>query len=135
MLLRYNIPSFLSIPEKTTLASQNLLMSPEHPPIPTLAISFLSAASFPFAFPPTIARGLGWPKIGLGVEGVNARFARWLMEILSGDHDDIHGGRDKPRVCGWALMDFYDDPEPAVVPLLIECNFTGRTSNEKRCLS
>jgi hypothetical protein len=31
-----------------------------------------------------------------------------------------------PKVEGWALMDFFEDPEDrGVIPLLIECNFRG----------
>ena len=71
-MTRYNIPSFLSIPEKTELATQILLPSENDPGFPTLSISFFSAASIPLAFPPTIARGFGWPKLGLGVEGGHA---------------------------------------------------------------
>ncbi|PSR71198.1 hypothetical protein EW026_g5122 [Hermanssonia centrifuga] len=126
----YNIPSFLYIPEKTELATQILLPPPNDPPMPSLAITFFSAASFPLAFPPTIARGFGWPKLGFGVDGVNARVGRWLMEMLSGDNKDSNAGK-QPRIRGWALMDFYEDPESAVVPLLVECNFRGRVKGEE----
>lgn len=120
---RYNIPSFLSIPEKTKLATDILLPPPVDPPTPSLAITFFSASSFPLAFPPTIARGFGWPKIGFGVEGVNARVARWLMNMLE--------EKEEPRIRGWAFMDFYEDPERALVPLLVECNFRGRLEGEE----
>ncbi|KAI0082859.1 PLC-like phosphodiesterase [Panus rudis PR-1116 ss-1] len=119
----YNIPSFLSIPEKTELSTQILLPPPNNPPMPVLSITFFSAASFPLAFPPTIARGFGWPQAGFGIEGVNARVGKWLLDLLS------RGGTDDPQVRGWAFMDFYRDPEDnGVVPLLVECNYRGRTS-------
>lgn len=128
---RYNIPSFLQIPEKTELAMSNLVppLESEDPATPTLSISFFSAASFPLAFPPTIARGFGWPSIGLGVEGVNSRLARRLTDLLSGEVKNSRGG--EPRLRGWALLDFFDDPEPSVVPLLVECNFLGRVKGEE----
>ena len=110
---------------------RNLLPPPhsDDPAVPTLSISFFSAASFPFAFPPTIARGFGWPSIGLGVEGVNARLSRRLADILSGECENSRRG--EPRIRGWALLDFFEDPEPLVVPLLVECNFWGRISGEE----
>ena len=91
-----------------------------------LNISYFSAASFPFAFPPTVARGFGWPRWGLGVEGVNARLGRWLLDRLGeGEGADV-------RVRGWAFLDYYAEPEEAdVVPLLVECNFMGRKSGEE----
>lgn len=45
-----------------------------------LNITYFSAASFPLAFPPTIAKGFGWPKWGFGVEGVNGRVGKWLLD-------------------------------------------------------
>ncbi|KAF7790998.1 hypothetical protein EIP86_001957 [Pleurotus ostreatoroseus] len=129
----YSIPSFLSIPEKTELSTAILLPPVHDPPMPSLAITYFSASSFPLAPPPTIARGFGWPRIGLGVEGVNARVGRWLVDQLSGS--DAQGskkqGRRPRRIRGWALMDFYEDPEKAVVPLLVECNFRGRVRGEE----
>jgi 1-phosphatidylinositol phosphodiesterase len=117
------------------------------PPRPALAISFLSAASFPLSLPPTIARGFGWPKLGLGVEGVNSRVGRWLLGILAGDYpvelkNQEPEGREKvsgqsseapePRVRGWVLMDYFDEPErDGLVPLLVECNFRGRRPGEE----
>ncbi|GJE87940.1 PLC-like phosphodiesterase [Phanerochaete sordida] len=125
----YNIPSFLSIPEKTQLATEILLPPPIDPPLPSLAITFFSASGFPLAFPPTIARGFGWPKVGLGVEGVNARVVRWLASMLGAA--DASGRVKDPRIRGWTLADFYADPEPALVPLLVECNFHGRVPGEE----
>jgi 1-phosphatidylinositol phosphodiesterase len=110
--------------------------------------------------PPTIARGFGWPNVGLGIEGVNARVAKWLLGILGnpepgaeqkdgatlplrvederfGEKSRYHGGLrgtsvDEARVRGWVMMDFYADPEQtSLVPLLIECNFRGRKSGQE----
>ncbi|KAG0705319.1 PLC-like phosphodiesterase [Suillus ampliporus] len=128
----YAIPSFLSIPEKVAL-STDILVASDDSPSPTLSISFLSASSIPLAFPPTIARGLGWPRWGIGFEGVNARVGKWLLDQFGErrEHDDADEG---PRIRGWALMDFYEDPmEQGVVPLFVECNFRGRRSLEEGC--
>ncbi|KAH9939600.1 PLC-like phosphodiesterase [Amylocystis lapponica] len=131
----YNIPSFLSIPEKTALATAVLVRprGAEPPAFPTLAISFFSASSVPFAFPPTIARGFGWPKFGLGVEGVNGRLGKWLLDMLGGDTQrDAEKAAEEARIRGWALLDFFEHPEDnAVVPLLVECNFRGRREGEE----
>jgi len=168
----YQIPSFLSIPEKVALSTK-ILLADDFPepsqhipyyspvyiaPIPrstSLAISFLSAASFPLAFPPVIARGFGWPKWGFGVEGTNARVVHWLLGILgAGDPvghsrplkesaaghgqaplDEKHMTSSKAadlRVRGWVLMDYFDEPESdGLVPLLVECNFRGRRPGEE----
>ncbi|KZT70188.1 PLC-like phosphodiesterase [Daedalea quercina L-15889] len=137
----YNIPSFLSIPEKTELGTKTLLPPENDPGFPTLSISYFSASSVPLAFPPTIARGFGWPKLGLGVEGVNGRLGTWLIDMLSsgsaghqGNARASKGGEQssKVRIRGWALLDFYRDPEDnAIVPLLVECNYRGRRSGEE----
>ena len=120
----YNIPSFLSIPEKVDLATRILIPSRDDLQTPNLSITFLSASSFPLGLPPVIARGFGWPKSGFGVEGVNSRVGSWLLGLL--------GDQDQPRVRGWTLMDFYQDPEDnAVVPLLVECNFRGRVGGQE----
>ncbi|KAG2075909.1 PLC-like phosphodiesterase [Suillus decipiens] len=123
----YAIP-FLSIPEKVAL-STNILVAPRDSSSPTLSISFLSALSIPLAFPPTMARGLGWPQWGIGFEGVNARVGRWLLHQFDDRGEvDVDG---EPQIRGWALMDFYDDPVgQSIVPLLIECNFRGRKCKE-----
>jgi|SRR6267154_2782805 len=124
---RYGIPSFLSIPEKVAL-STNILLASRDRPSPTLSISFLSASSIPLAFPPTIARGLGWPQWGVGFEGVNARVGRWLLDQFGECGEKDEG----PRIRGWALMDFYDEPiEQSIIPLFVECNFRGRRSGEE----
>ncbi|KAI0781392.1 PLC-like phosphodiesterase [Trametes elegans] len=148
----YNIPSFLSIPEKTTRATEILLPPPNNPPFPVLSITFFSAASFPLAFPPVVAKGFGWPKWGLGVEGVNGRVGKWLLDRLGGDgasppdsteprngNRQDHGENgerqrkvDDVRIRGWAFMDFYAEPDDgAVVPLLVECNYRGRKRGEE----
>ncbi|KAF5373112.1 hypothetical protein D9758_001527 [Tetrapyrgos nigripes] len=134
----YSIPSFLYIPEKFSLAAQNLLSPSDS--TPTLSFSYFSAASFPFSMPPIIAQGFGWPKWGLGIEGVNSRLARWVLGGLSGEgpasanaceRKGIFGNGGEPRIRGWAMMDYYSSPAEGLVPLLIECNFRGRKDGEE----
>ncbi|KAF8556928.1 PLC-like phosphodiesterase [Imleria badia] len=134
----YGIPSFFSIPEKVSLSTE-ILIPPPDSPMPTLSISFTSAASLPLALPPVIARGFGWPNWGLGFEGVNDRVGKWLLAQLSLDkasrqHDAKLASRTDPgpRIRGWVLMDYYEDPIGAgVVPLFVECNFRGRRAGEE----
>ncbi|KAG6813343.1 hypothetical protein H0H92_011891 [Tricholoma furcatifolium] len=132
----YLVPSFLEIPEKFALASE-ILLAPENPPKPTLSITFLSAANVPLALPPTIAKGFGWPKLGFGIEGVNSRLVRWLLNNLSVENNhsktvvDEKRGDPSQRIRGWVLLDFYDEPDCALVPLLIECNYRGRRQGEE----
>ena len=119
----------------------------------SLSISFFSASSIPLALPPLIARGFGWPKWGFGVAGVNERVGGWLLRMFSGKARETHlrarfmtSGTvndqvavemrrvqelDGPRIRGWAYMDFYEDPASGVVPLLVECNFRGRSLGDE----
>lgn len=107
--------------------------------MPTLSISFLSAASFPFSLPPIIAKGVGWSKIGFGIEGINSRFVQWLLNNFAED-SEIHASgslfdekrvAETHRIRGWALLDFYDEPGSALTPLLVECNYHGRQKGEE----
>ncbi|KAI0055946.1 PLC-like phosphodiesterase [Artomyces pyxidatus] len=129
----YHIPSFLSIPEKADLAT-NLLVPPPHASsTPILSITYFSASSFPFATPTVVSTGFGWPSFGFGVEGVNSRVARFLLDSLAGAVE--HSARRNhskppsspgPRIRGWTFMDFFDEPVGnGLVPLLVECNFRG----------
>ncbi|KAH9890607.1 PLC-like phosphodiesterase [Cubamyces lactineus] len=140
----YNIPSFLSIPEKTELATRILLPPSDSPPYPVLNITFFSAASFPLAFPPLVAKGIGWPRWGFGIEGVNGRVGLWLLNQLGGvgaaskdgqndeERDEAWRQVDDVRIRGWAFMDYYAEPDyGAVVPLLVECNYRGRRQGEE----
>ena len=139
--LRYNISTFLSIPEKFTASTSLLLASPDTAPTapPTLAITYLSASSFPLALPQTVAQGMGFPKLGMGFEGVNDLVAGWLMRLLgdtppttdtnAGDTGGTNGR--EPRIRGWVMMDFYSYPNDALAPLLVECNYRGRKVGEE----
>jgi 1-phosphatidylinositol phosphodiesterase len=120
---RYNIFSFLYIPEKTQLSMEPLLPPPASVTQPVLSITYLSATSIPFATPTVVSTGFGWPSIGLGVEGVNSRTARFLLAAL----------KESTMLRAWTLMDFYDKPVGSgVVPLLIECNFKGSPRDAHR---
>jgi 1-phosphatidylinositol phosphodiesterase len=114
---RYRIPSFLSIPEKTQHSVELLLPPPADVTQPVLSITYFSASSFPLATPAVVSTGLGWPSVGLGVEGVNSRVVHFLLATL----------REDTILRAWTFMDFYDKPVGCgIVPLLIECNFRGR---------
>jgi 1-phosphatidylinositol phosphodiesterase len=157
----YRVPTFLSIPEKLARATRVLLPREgekagdwENGAPPALALTFLSASAIPLALPPTIARGFGWPALGLGVEGVNARFVRWLLQHLAGaapgdaasamPRDAAGAGSTATlvapvpvppaparRVRGWVLCDYFADPRGAIVPLLLELNMHGRVAGEE----
>lgn len=127
----YAIPSFLSIPEKFALSTDILIHPPANTQLrKTLSITFFSAASFPLATPPAVAQGFGWPRWGLGVEGVNSRVGRWLLDLLSDTELKSTIGAEV-TLRGWALMDFYSDPEHALADLLVECNYRGRRAGEE----
>jgi 1-phosphatidylinositol phosphodiesterase len=88
----------------------------------------------------------------MGVEGMNARVTKWLINRLTStrtrDSDSIsEQGRwstsdesakllesqeyDNPEprlpVRGWVFMDYFSDPDGALVPLLVENNFIRRS--------
>ncbi|KAF8531624.1 PLC-like phosphodiesterase [Gautieria morchelliformis] len=118
-----NIPSFLELPEKASLASQILVQPNPAPLFPVLSITFLSASSFPLAPPPLVAGGFGWPSWNLGVEGVNSRVGKWVLGHLSGA---------ETRLRGWCMMDYFTDPvELGLVSLLVECNYRSRKGGEE----
>jgi 1-phosphatidylinositol phosphodiesterase len=125
------VPSFLSIPEKVARATGVLL--PPTCPQPTLSITYFSAASFPFALPPTIARGFGWPALGLGVEGVNIRVARWLLDVLTGTEEkriqNVKAKRRRPR---W-LREHHEglEPIPSEVNLSVDVGEKGMQEFEQ----
>ena len=116
---------------------------------PTLAVTYFSAAFFPLALPPVIAKGFGWPAWGLGVEGVNSKLGTWLLDKLAGAERDtaeqgeealLDGGKrlssqtvsEEPRLRGWTLLDYYSESEVGnLVPLLVECNYRGRKEGEE----
>ena len=53
-------------------------------------------------------------------------------QIVGPQADNGQGARQEPRIRGWAFLDFYSEPSGIdVVPLLIECNFLGRTPGEE----
>jgi 1-phosphatidylinositol phosphodiesterase len=137
--VRYDIFSFLSIPEKVAVSTP-ILLAPPNLTVPTLSITYFSAASIPFALPTIIARGFGWPEWGLGIEGVNSHVGKWLLHLLSNDstpdaqqptQDRTSIYEDRLRIRGWALADFYNEPDNGMIPLLVECNFRGRRPGEE----
>jgi 1-phosphatidylinositol phosphodiesterase len=63
----------------------------------------------------TIAKGIGWPDWGLGIYGINHRFAGWLLERIAEGN--------KVRAC--VPMDFYrqEGGENGLAELLVSMNF------------
>ncbi|QRV86725.1 PLC-like phosphodiesterase [Ceratobasidium sp. AG-Ba] len=142
----YRISSLLDLPEKAALCTQNLVPDLTDPP--TLSITYLSASGGPLALPPFCALGFGWPRWGLGVEGMNARVGGWLLSRIASSsqsakeekdrwsvHSDESNARllgihadDEPKrpVRGWVFMDYFAEPDGGLVSLLVENNFIGR---------
>ncbi|KAJ9099801.1 hypothetical protein QFC21_003800 [Naganishia friedmannii] len=90
-----------------------------------LTLSFASAASIPFALPPFVANGFGWPSWGLGLTGVNQRLKDWLLDCLNAE------GQDEKEVGvlrGIVPMDFYRKAD--LVDVMIAFN---SQQNSKRC--
>lgn len=55
-----------------------------------------------------------------------------MITSLKSSTQTIPGIRQEPRIRGWAFLDFYEEPSGIeVVPLLIECNFLGRKTDEE----
>lgn len=88
---------------------------------PTLNIAFFSAGSFPLATPPVVAKGFGFPAWKLGVEGINERLGKWLLDTLAAA-TGAGGSAIQPIPRGWVFMDFFKKPE-GLAELLVECNF------------
>jgi 1-phosphatidylinositol phosphodiesterase len=94
----YGIPSFLSIPEKFEAAVEMLKPVPAPDGKKDLAITYLSAARIPLALPSTVACGFGWAN--LGIEGVNSRVGRWLLQRLVGEDDVVADTQDTKSANG-----------------------------------
>jgi 1-phosphatidylinositol phosphodiesterase len=78
-----------------------------------LTISYLSAATL-MAPPNILAKGFGWPSIGLGVQGLNDRFTLWLLELMC----------EGKRIRGIVPVDFYSEVGE-VAKLLVIMNQLG----------
>ncbi|ODN84217.1 hypothetical protein L202_00216 [Cryptococcus amylolentus CBS 6039] len=95
----YRVHTFLSIPEKFATITAHLKPTLTAAPVlnPSFTLSYTSASYFPLALPTTIAKGFGWPAWGLGVEGINTRLCRAILEWMA----------DGKRIRGCLAMDFY----------------------------
>jgi 1-phosphatidylinositol phosphodiesterase len=85
-----------------------------------MPLVFFSAGNVPLALPQTIA--LGAP----GIDGVNARLGKWLLERLA--DDDPGKDQEKKRIRGWPMMDFCD---VRLMRMFVECNFMWRTNKQE----
>lgn len=95
---RYAIDTPLDIPTKTECVIQSLTRTTTSSPGSQITLAFSSAAKFPLATPQWVAKGIGAPSFGLGMEGVNARLAHWLIRQAA-------EGR-RPRAI--VMADFYE---------------------------
>jgi 1-phosphatidylinositol phosphodiesterase len=107
-----------------------------------LNITYLSANSMWRAPPRSVALGFGFPRVRLGLEGVNVRVSRWLIQQLVGvgtvghgestNEIQMHEGKGEhavavSKISGWMLMDFFTEPKSCpIVPLFVEFNFLRR---------
>ncbi|WWC58401.1 uncharacterized protein I303_100941 [Kwoniella dejecticola CBS 10117] len=114
----YRVHTFLEIPEKFNAITTHLLPTLDSPSsCRTFTLSYLSASYFPLSLPTIIAKGFGWPSWGLGVEGINSRMFRWLLERFA----------DGQRVRACLAIDFYRQcaGDAGLAELLIQMNFIG----------
>lgn len=110
----YDIGSIARLPEKARLVVSSLERQSSEPS--NWLLTFLSASSPWLAFPRICAQGFGYPRWGLGFEGVNDRVVRWLMEPMpTGEASRVRSAV--------VLCDFFEYPDDALVSLLIDCNF------------
>ncbi|CED82869.1 E, plc [Phaffia rhodozyma] len=134
----YDINTILSIPEKTDTIQRTLCK--ESALDGHIPLVFCSASSFPLAFPVTVARGFGWPRWGLGVQGVNDRMVGWLVERLAAgasrlntkpkekekEERNMTANDDRKQssqmIRGWILFDFYRSPD-ILVDTVVALNF------------
>lgn len=83
-------------------------------------VNFTSGSTFLTAWPPFVARGVGWPRALLGFKGVNARVRDGLVELVK------TAGPPKPRerrLSGMVLlMDYVQEPA-GLLELVIELNW------------
>ncbi|WVR05714.1 hypothetical protein IAU60_002738 [Kwoniella sp. DSM 27419] len=113
----YRVHTFLQIPEKFEAITSNLRSTLDHNPSSPFTLSYTSASYFPLSLPPTIAKGFGFPAWGFGIEGINARFCRYLL------HNLVQGKRI--RAC--VAMDFYRQcaGDEGLAGLLVLMNSVG----------
>lgn len=95
----------------------HLTASSQLPVSSNLTLSFASAASIPFALPPLVANGFGWPRWGLGMTGVNQRLKDWLLDCLNVQGED---GDELGVLRGIVPMDFYRKAE--LVDIMVAFN-------------
>ncbi|WVQ85619.1 hypothetical protein IAT38_007785 [Cryptococcus sp. DSM 104549] len=113
----YRVKTFLQIPEKFEAITSHLhpTLLPSPAVSPPFTLSYTSASYFPLSLPTIIAKGFGWPSWGMGVEGINTRLCRWLLECI----------RDGKKVRGCLAMDFYRQcaGDEGLAGLLVQMNF------------
>ncbi|OCF73596.1 hypothetical protein I204_05439 [Kwoniella mangroviensis CBS 8886] len=113
----YRVHTFLEIPEKFDAITTHLTPTLTLPQSPTFTLSFLTASYFPLSLPTIIAKGFGFPSWGLGVEGINSRMCRWILERMSNG--------ERIRAC--LPIDFYRQcaGDEGLAELLVQMNLMG----------
>lgn len=112
------------------------LQDPKSVQHPVLPMSFSSASSIPLALPGMVATGIGVGSVGY--QGVNQRLFQWATNFLTAagtnalvepagtvETQDNQAPPNLQRVCGWLMMDFFDEPT-GLVPLLVELNWMNQ---------
>ncbi|ORY28650.1 PLC-like phosphodiesterase [Naematelia encephala] len=124
----YRVPTLLNIPEKFQTMTSHLESTLTSQPISAtsrahsnetntpLTLDYTSAASTALSLPTTMAKGFGWPQWGMGVQGINARLAFWLLRRIE----------EGERLRGIVAMDFYRQAGATggeLAELLVAMNF------------
>ncbi|OWZ61295.1 hypothetical protein AYX15_06480 [Cryptococcus neoformans] len=113
----YRVKTFLEIPKKFQVIVRYLepTLQPSPTYSPPFTLCYTTASYFPLSLPTIIAKGFGWPNWGLGIEGINARMCRVLLEWMA----------DGKRVRGCVPMDFYRQcaGKEGLAALLVQMNF------------
>ncbi|KAJ9118145.1 hypothetical protein QFC22_004048 [Naganishia vaughanmartiniae] len=124
----YDIYGFFNIAAKFNTVVDHLTASSQLPASSNLTLSFASASSIPFALPPFVANGFGWPSWGLGLTGVNQRLKDWLLDCLNAEGEDEED-EEVGVLRGIVPMDFYRKAD--IVDIMIAFN---SRRNSARCM-
>lgn len=111
----YGIPSFMSIGEKADSIIKHLEPTLNQSASLPFTVAFTSASTFPSAPPQWVAKGVGATSVGLGMEGVNSRITRWLVNQAA---ENKH-----PRAT--LMVDYYEynGGENGLGKLMVAVNF------------
>ncbi|WVQ97116.1 hypothetical protein IAU59_004226 [Kwoniella sp. CBS 9459] len=134
----YRVHTFLQIPEKFQAITSHLAPATVQSSLSAddrtntantpFTLSYTSASYFPLSLPTIIAKGFGFPAWGIGVEGINTRFCRYLLGLIT----------DGKRIRATVAIDFYRQCGTSggndLADLLVLMNFIGGNEQEPRSL-